>query len=178
MMTRRSIWDVAAGGAVTLLVVVGLSACVSSQPVSGVAPTASPTLTVGSSSPQTGGSGNVSAAATPTQAAAKVPASDSKKAGAFVVSIAFTPTPARTGNNTLDALVTDAQGQPVSDAIVSFDIDMTNMSHGKNVIAAQAAGGGHYTGKLFFMMPGPWRVIVSVSGGGETGTARFDFNVK
>jgi hypothetical protein len=153
-----SIRQLAAGAALTLLIGTVLSACVSSSP------SASPNLVAGSSATQSAGAG-------------KVPASDGTQT-APVVTIAFTPNPPKTGNNTIDALVTDASGQPISDAKVSFDIDMTNMSHGKNVIAAQPAGAGHYTGNLFFMMPGPWRVIVSVAIGGQTSTVRFDFNVK
>ena len=85
--------------------------------------------------------------------------------------------PAR-GNDKLDAYVTDAAGQPVTDAKVSFDIDMTNMSHGKDVIAASATGNGHYSGQVFFLMPGPWRVIVTIQRGGQEVSARFDFNIK
>ena len=88
------------------------------------------------------------------------------------------PNPAVRGNNTLDAAITDAAGQPVADAKVSFDIDMTNMSHGKNVVTAAPAGNGHYTGKVFYMMPGPWRVIVTVERAGQpAASVRFDFSV-
>lgn len=101
-----------------------------------------------------------------------------RQAGAYTVSLAGTPNPAVRGDNTLDATVTDASGQPVADAKVSFDIDMTNMSHGKNVVVAAPAGNGHYTGKVFYMMPGPWRVIVTVQRAGQAAaSARFDFSV-
>lgn len=74
-------------------------------------------------------------------------------------------------------MIFDADGQPVSDAAISFDIDMTNMSHGKNVTAAESLGDGWYSGEVFFLMPGPWRVIVGVERAGETTTVRFDFMV-
>ena len=61
---------------------------------------------------------------------------------------------------------------------VTFDIDMTNMSHGKNVTPAAHVADGRYAANLTFMMPGPWRLIVAVQRGGQQlGTARFDFNV-
>ena len=82
------------------------------------------------------------------------------------------------GQNTLEALVLDSKGAPVSDALLSFDIDMTNMSHGKNVAPAPHVADGRYTANMTFMMPGPWRLIVAVQRGGQQlGSARFDFNV-
>jgi hypothetical protein len=54
---------------------------------------------------------------------------------------------------------------------------MTNMSHGKNVVNANATGDGHYNGNVSFLMPGPWRVIVGIDRSGQTSTVRFDFNV-
>jgi len=87
------------------------------------------------------------------------------------------PNPPIRGTNTFEALVTDAKGQPVSDAALSFDIDMTNMSHGKNVVTASALGEGRYRGDVHFLMPGPWRVIVGIDRAGQTSTVRFDFMV-
>lgn len=85
--------------------------------------------------------------------------------------------PAR-GQNVIEALVLDASGQPVNDGRVSFDLDMTNMSHGKNVVQATRASDGRYDGAVTFMMPGPWRIIATIERGGKTvGSARFDFNV-
>lgn len=111
-----------------------------------------------------------------------VPASQAtaggKQAGAYTISLAGTPNPAIRGDNTLDATVTDTSSKPVTDARVSFDIDMTTMSHGKNVVVATPAGNGHYTGKVFYMMPGPWRVIVTVQRAGQAAaSARFDISV-
>lgn len=102
----------------------------------------------------------------------------SKKIGAFTVTLFSSPNPPIRGSNTLEALVVDANNQPVTDATVSFDIDMTNMSHGKNVVAAKSTGNGRYAGTLFFMMPGPWRVIVAVERAGQPAASdRFNFSV-
>jgi hypothetical protein len=86
-------------------------------------------------------------------------------------------TPVR-GQNKLEALVVDAKGTPVTDARLSFDIDMTNMSHGKNVTPAPHVADGRYSANISFMMPGPWRLIVAVERGGQQiGNTRYDFNV-
>ena len=83
------------------------------------------------------------------------------------------------GRNVLDALVTDAAGRPVTDAQVSFDLDMTTMSHGLNIVPAQPTGNGHYAGQVFFMMPGPWRVVTVIERPGKPAERiRFNFNVK
>jgi YtkA-like len=100
-----------------------------------------------------------------------------KPSGDLLVWISSNPTQPIRGDNILEALVTDSKGQPITDATVSFDINMTNMNHGKNVVTASSVGGGHYRGNIFFLMPGPWRVIVSVERAGQTSTVRFDFTV-
>jgi len=104
-------------------------------------------------------------------------ASAGKQADELSVRLLTDPSPPIRGNNNLEAIVTDAEGNPISDATVSFDIDMTNMSHGKKVVTASPLGEGRYSGKVSFLMAGPWRVIVSVECEGQTNTVRFDFNV-
>lgn len=105
------------------------------------------------------------------------PALGGKQSGDLFVWIFSDPNPPSRGDTTLEALIFDAEGQPVSDAAITFDIDMTNMSHGKNVTVAESLGDGRYSGDVFFLMPGPWRVIVGVERAGETTTVRFDFMV-
>jgi len=110
-------------------------------------------------------------------AATQAPALGGKPSGNLMVWVFSNPNPPIRGTNTFEALVTDAKGQPVSDAALSFDIDMTNMSHGKNVVTASALGEGRYRGDVHFLMPGPWRVIVGIDRAGQTSTVRFDFMV-
>ncbi len=106
------------------------------------------------------------------------PLGDGLRAGDYAVWLTSANAPKR-GTAQLDAVVLDKDNQPVTDATVSFDIDMTNMSHGKNVIKTTAAGDGHYAGEVHFMMGGPWRVIVIIERGGQAPVnARFNFNVK
>ncbi len=102
----------------------------------------------------------------------------SRKIGNWTVALFSSPNPPIRGSNILEALVTDPLGKPVTDATVSFDIDMTNMSHGKNVVTAKSSGNGRYAGTLFFMMPGPWRVIVAIASPGQPAASeRFNFTV-
>ena len=110
-------------------------------------------------------------------AANQVPALGGKQSGDLLVWIFSDPNPPSRGDNTLEALVTDSNGQPITDATISFDIDMTNMSHGRNVTAASSLGDGRYSAELHFLMPGPWRVIVGIERAGQTTTVRFDFMV-
>lgn len=103
---------------------------------------------------------------------------DGLRAGEYVVWLTSAAEPKR-GAAQLEALVLDKDNQPVTDAAVSFDIDMTNMSHGKNVVKTTAAGDGHYAGDVHFMMGGPWRVIVTIERANQTPVnARFNFNVR
>lgn len=87
------------------------------------------------------------------------------------------PDPESRANKELKVYITDSNQLPVSDAQISFDIDMTNMSHGKNIVEAESLGEGYYAGTAHFQMPGPWRAIVNINRAGTTSTIRFDFNV-
>jgi Cu(I)/Ag(I) efflux system membrane fusion protein len=82
------------------------------------------------------------------------------------------------GRNMLDVLITDDSGKPITDAQVAFDLDMTTMSHGANIVPAQSSGNGHYAGQVSFVMPGPWRVITVIQRPGKPAErVRFNFNV-
>ncbi len=110
-------------------------------------------------------------------AANQIPALGGKQSGDLLVWIFSDPNPPSRGETTLEVLIADLDGQPVSDAAISFDIDMTNMSHGRNVTAASSLGDGRYSGDVHFLMPGPWRVIIGIEHAGQTTTVRFDFIV-
>jgi hypothetical protein len=107
----------------------------------------------------------------------QIPALGGKTSGNLLVWIFSDPNPPIRGDNTFEAFVADANGQPMTDAAISFDINMTNMNHGKNVVAASSLGNGRYRGVVHFLMPGPWRVIVGIERGGQTNAVRFDFMV-
>ncbi len=115
----------------------------------------------------------------PSAVAGRVVLSGSKQAADLTIALFSATNPPVRGANVLEAVITDGQGQPVTDAQVAFDLDMTNMSHGKNIIVAAPQGNGRYAGQVFFMMPGPWRVIALVQRPGQPATqTRFDFQVK
>lgn len=129
-------------------------------------PTAIPTLTPASAAP-----------ASATKAAVNQVALGGKQSGELLVWIYGNPNPPIRGANTLEIFVADSSGKPITDAKVSFDLDMTNMSHGKNIVTASSLGEGRYNGNVNFLMPGPWRVIVGVDRNGQTEKVRFEFNV-
>jgi hypothetical protein len=106
-----------------------------------------------------------------------LPVLGGKQSGDLIVWISSNPNPPVRGDNVFEALVTDASGQPMSDAAISFDLNMVNMNHGRNVVAASALGNGRYRGVVHFLMPGPWRVIVGIERAGQMSTVRFDFTV-
>lgn len=100
------------------------------------------------------------------------------KAGNLLVSLAIVPGQPVVGQNSVDVFVGDAAGQPVKDATVTFDIDMTNMSHGPYLLAGQSLGNGHFTNQANFSMAGPWRVHVLIETPGQpVQKVRFTFRV-
>jgi hypothetical protein len=102
-----------------------------------------------------------------------------KNSSNFAVTLSSNPAPPIWGLGTLEAIVTDAAGRPITDAQVFFDLDMTNMRMGKNIVAAASQGEGHYIGRVRFSMPGPWRVIVRIARPGlAPEDLRFEFSVK
>jgi hypothetical protein len=107
----------------------------------------------------------------------QIPASGVKQAGNLRVWIINSPNPPKAGNCTLDAYVIDSTGQPVSDAKMTFTLNMTNMNMGNQVVTSTPLGEGHYTSRVFFSMRGPWRVIITIVRAGQTNTTQFDFTV-
>ncbi len=102
-----------------------------------------------------------------------------QQTGDVQVWLSSSPEEPVTGNAQLDALLLNRDGQPLSDARVTFDTDMTNMSHGPYLVAAEPSGAGHYTGTVRFSMAGPWRVITIIERPGQPSVRlRFEFRVK
>lgn len=107
----------------------------------------------------------------------QVPASGVKQARDLRVWIISSPSPPKVGNCTLDAYVIDSKGQPVSDATLTFTMNMTNMNMVSHVVTPTLVGNGHYSGQVFLSMPGPWRVTITIARAGQTNTTQFDFTV-
>ncbi|MEI6386870.1 MAG: FixH family protein [Spirochaetota bacterium] len=96
----------------------------------------------------------------------------------YVVRLSSNPAPPIRGLDMLEAIISDPSGKPIEGAKVSFDLNMTNMNHGKNVVMAAAKEQGQYLGEVRFMMPGPWRVIVHIEAAGRPSEDfRFEFKV-
>lgn len=117
-----------------------------------------------------GGGGEPAGQSPASQAPPKVPPQVPPQAG-LDISFSSRPDPPRTGENTFEVTVTDAQGQPVLDASVEVNFFMPAMpTMGMPAMRSQAAlphaGGGTYrgTGEI---SAGRWDVTVSVSRGGQ-----------
>ena len=105
------------------------------------------------------------------EAAGQAPATQAPAAAGLAITFSSRPDPPRTGENTFEATVTDAQGQPVIDASVQVTFFMPAMpTMGMPAMRSQAAlahaGGGTYrgTGEI---SAGRWEVTVAVSRGGQ-----------
>jgi hypothetical protein len=125
------------------------------------------------------GAGSSPSSAPVSPGAASPATSSGKQAGPYTVSLVGAPNPAVRGSNALEVSVTDASGQPVSDAKVTLDLNMTNMNMGKYTVVATPAGSGRYTSSVSYSMGGPWRVTVTVERAGQAATStHFDFSVR
>jgi RND family efflux transporter MFP subunit len=105
------------------------------------------------------------------QPAGQPPASQAPAPAGLGITFNSRPDPPRTGENTFEVTVKDAQGQPVIDATVEVSFFMPAMpSMGMPAMQSRAtlphAGGGTYrgTGEI---SAGRWDVTVSVSRGGQ-----------
>jgi hypothetical protein len=102
----------------------------------------------------------------------------SQRHGELVVWLSSTPAQPLEGSAEIDAYLAETGGGCITDARVTFDTDMTNMSHGLYLVAAEPVGNGHYVGRVHFSMPGPWRIITIVERPGqERARLRFEFRV-
>ena len=107
------------------------------------------------------------------------PLAEGQQSGDLLVWLYSAPAQPVAGTAQLYTILTDRAGKPLNDLQVTYDTDMTNMSHGLYLMPAEPAGDGHYVGSVHFSMPGPWRVITIVERPGqETVRLRFEFRVK
>jgi hypothetical protein len=106
------------------------------------------------------------------------PSLGGQRSGGLLVWLSSQPGQPMQGTAVMDAYLADLTGQAITDARVTFDTDMTNMSHGLYLVTAQPVGSGHYAGRVHFSMPGPWRVIAIIERPGEEVVRlRFEFRV-
>ncbi|MBK8050352.1 MAG: FixH family protein [Anaerolineales bacterium] len=102
----------------------------------------------------------------------------SQRSGDVLGWLSSTPAQPVVGTAEMDVFLIDGNQQPITDAKVTFDTDMTNAGHGEYLVSAEPAGDGHYRGPIHYSMQGPWRVIAIVERPGqEIAKLRFDFRV-
>jgi hypothetical protein len=88
-----------------------------------------------------------------------------KQSAALSVKIVeSTPSPPKKGTNTMLLQIDDAAGKPLEGATVSVLPYMPDHAHGSAVTpVVTAMGGGKYAvAKLYYPMPGLWKVTVTV----------------
>jgi len=93
-------------------------------------------------------------------------------AASLSVMASINPTAPKSGDNTLDLLITDAASKPVKGLKLTSSVAMTSMDMGTTHATFTDAGNGHYKATVTFSMEGPWRVVVRGQG---TKIAVLDF---
>ena len=95
----------------------------------------------------------------------------------FSVTATLDPAAPRTGDNTLDLTILDADGKPATGLKLTATVAMTSMDMGTTHPAVTETGHGHYTTKVVFGMDGPWRVVVR-NGGNKVAVLDFEAGAK
>ncbi len=98
---------------------------------------------------------------------------DAAPASALQIDLTTRPDPPRAGDNTVEVLVREPGGAPVTDATVTMALFMPampsmNMPAMRNQVALLWAGGGLYRGQADVGMAGRWDVTIVVSRDGRT----------
>jgi nitrogen fixation protein FixH len=94
------------------------------------------------------------------------------------------PSPPVTGKNTVEVMVKDVAGKPVTDGDVMVTFFMAampamKMAEMKNSVTLKHVKDGTYSGVGQVMMSGKWDVTVAVKRGGkEIGSKKFPVNAK
>ncbi len=79
------------------------------------------------------------------------------------ISLTTDPNPARAGKATFIISVNDTQGNPVDNAQVAFDLNMTTMNMGKQAGVATPQGNGKYAIAGNLSMRGPWKITTNIN---------------
>ncbi len=96
------------------------------------------------------------------------------------VTVTLAQNPPAPGENTLDVLVADAAGKPVTGLKLMATVAMTSMDMGTERPKATEGKDGHYAIPIKFSMKGPWRVMLMNDGKADKNSAvhtMLDFNV-
>ena len=110
---------------------------------------------------------------------AKPVGSLSQTQGDLSATLSFDPDPpAMMTSELLTLALTDAAGQPVDGAEVTFDLTMPAMQMPPNQPAATSAGDGLYQAEATLTMSGGWQADAAVLLDGETVHFTFNFDVE
>jgi hypothetical protein len=109
-------------------------------------------------------------------AAGKLPENTALQAsGDLLVSLSINPYPPSGGGSTNFVVnLTDASGQPVSDATIGLDLTMPEMWMPPNQLNMVAGDAGKYQASGYFTMRGLWRIEVIITRGGQKQSVFFD----
>ncbi|MBI3911028.1 MAG: FixH family protein [Armatimonadetes bacterium] len=97
-------------------------------------------------------------------------------AGVFQVTLSTEPSAPKMGEMRFRAHVS-RDGQPVSDAQLNLSLSMTSMKMIGPEVTLEPAGDGEYEATANLSMGGGWEAKVTITAGGETGTAVYHFTV-
>jgi nitrogen fixation protein FixH len=83
---------------------------------------------------------------------------------ALSVTATINPAIPKSGDNTLNLMISDSAGKPVTGLKLTGSVAMTSMDMGTTQPAFAEIGGGHYKATVTFSMDGPWRVVIRRQG--------------
>lgn len=103
-----------------------------------------------------------------------------KKAGPYAVDVRFDRNPPITGKNNVAIEIKDPAGKAVTDAAVEIDYSMPAMPGmpAMNYKTTASLKGEKYVASLDLSMSGSWNVLLKITKGGQTQTARFTVDAK
>ncbi len=103
-----------------------------------------------------------------------IPSGNTNTTDAGVQIELVSPSSVPAGQNTFIVSLRDAAGEPIDDAAVTVDINMTTMNMGKQQGQATAQGDGEYAAVGNLGMLGPWRIATDITlPSGETTSQDF-----
>jgi hypothetical protein len=103
-----------------------------------------------------------------------------KKAGEYEVGISIDRNPPVVGDNTLEVRITDAAGNPLNEAKVLVNYYMPPMPRMAPMNYKEQAKfrKGKYVVEMRLIMAGPWVIILKITAGEKTTTAKFNFDAQ
>ena len=103
-----------------------------------------------------------------------------KKAGAYDVELRIDRNPPVVGDNGLELRITDAAGAVLKDAdvLVNYYVPPMPRMAPMNYKTAAKLKKDAYTIRMRLIMAGPWIIVVKITEGGKTTSARFHIDAR